>query len=462
MYRVKAEAVSGSKVYAGGKWLQCIGNKRVSVGDRIWTDGRVVYGHNQEAQTPLIIAPQTQEAIPIATAKQNYIFDKNKLKAIDEPKFKNYIMINDKKSKVYFLYRAPNSLGHYEYYRDRALNYTEKDEYYQASNYYAANLKHNKLYSIGGDEDKIILKCDDTVFHEINLPEIMQDTLNITPPPPDMYTPPKANADYDHVALYNEHSFIEDDKNWSVIIVAECRRTITVAEVPGSTEPGWFEADLIGPPRDNIYIISFVFSCVNGSLPSKRFVKTTQRTYYSPPLTTFIENYLDIVSGNFIPNTPFYLQDGFYFRSMEYKHDYIWDYGEEYTGGQADSSVLFWKITMFTPNGNEIFTGLLRSVEFITFNKVKGGFFFGVYPYSALPIVVYPNYGDTTYNLIYSIGELNSLLVFNQGVFFLPANKNGNDLSSWKILSTEPCLNQRFRPMQRYKNWHKRIQIISD
>ena len=52
MYRVRAEKVSGNRVFAKGVWLTCIGNKPVSVGDLIYTDGRCVYGFYQESQQP--------------------------------------------------------------------------------------------------------------------------------------------------------------------------------------------------------------------------------------------------------------------------------------------------------------------------------------------------------------------------------------------------------------------------
>ena len=66
MYRARAEKVSGKNVYAGGKWLICIGNKPVSVGDLIFTDGRCVYGFYQEAQQPMVITSQKiDEFIPI-------------------------------------------------------------------------------------------------------------------------------------------------------------------------------------------------------------------------------------------------------------------------------------------------------------------------------------------------------------------------------------------------------------
>ena len=66
MYRARVEAVSGLKVRAGGKWLTCIGNRAVKAGDLVWTDGRCVYGHDREAQTPLVIVnPKKTLAIPL-------------------------------------------------------------------------------------------------------------------------------------------------------------------------------------------------------------------------------------------------------------------------------------------------------------------------------------------------------------------------------------------------------------
>lgn len=55
LYRAQVEAVNGISVKAGGKWLTCIGNKPVSVGDRVWTDGRVVFGNYQTPQQPIVI-----------------------------------------------------------------------------------------------------------------------------------------------------------------------------------------------------------------------------------------------------------------------------------------------------------------------------------------------------------------------------------------------------------------------
>ena len=45
MYPATVEAVGRGVITAGGKNLRTIGNIQCRVGDRIWTDGRVVYGH---------------------------------------------------------------------------------------------------------------------------------------------------------------------------------------------------------------------------------------------------------------------------------------------------------------------------------------------------------------------------------------------------------------------------------
>ena len=75
MYRARVEAVSGLQVRAGGKWLTCIGNRAVKAGDLIWTDGRCIYGHDRESQTPLVVAPPKDDlAVPILIGNNVYTY----------------------------------------------------------------------------------------------------------------------------------------------------------------------------------------------------------------------------------------------------------------------------------------------------------------------------------------------------------------------------------------------------
>ena len=57
IYRAKVEAVDGLRVKTGSKWLTCIGNKPVNVGDTILTDGRCVFGnylYSQQSFVPIM------------------------------------------------------------------------------------------------------------------------------------------------------------------------------------------------------------------------------------------------------------------------------------------------------------------------------------------------------------------------------------------------------------------------
>lgn len=66
MYKARAEQIYGNKVFAGGKWLTCIGNKNVHVGDYVWTDGRCAYGNVMESGTPFIPSIiEEEETIPL-------------------------------------------------------------------------------------------------------------------------------------------------------------------------------------------------------------------------------------------------------------------------------------------------------------------------------------------------------------------------------------------------------------
>lgn len=54
MVKVPVKQVDGIRVFAGGKWLICIGNKPVSVGEYVWTDGKCVYGNERIGYMPYV------------------------------------------------------------------------------------------------------------------------------------------------------------------------------------------------------------------------------------------------------------------------------------------------------------------------------------------------------------------------------------------------------------------------
>lgn len=148
MYRVRADIVSGTKVFAGGKWLRCIGNKNVSVGEYVWTDGRCIYGNYQESQQPIVITAFENEGIPIYMLdwdfdKHQYVGNlytyKKSLKKISEvPRGKSIIsddfFINDYKNGVWKPFSSSGRFG---------FSYDS----------YGVNIdKNNNVYEIGINE----------------------------------------------------------------------------------------------------------------------------------------------------------------------------------------------------------------------------------------------------------------------------------------------------------------------
>ena len=67
MRRVRAEAVNGLTVEAGGKRLINIGNKPVRAGEYVWTDGRCVYGFERMPEQPFVptVADKQEQIIPL-------------------------------------------------------------------------------------------------------------------------------------------------------------------------------------------------------------------------------------------------------------------------------------------------------------------------------------------------------------------------------------------------------------
>mgnify|MGYP006872976196 CR=1 FL=1 len=107
MYRTRVDSVNGNKIFAGGKWLKCIGNKPVRVGDLVWTDGKCVYGNFLEAGDPFIpVTSSDSEIIPIANVDHFYYFDKklNELTAFNDlaEDYSNPYLVNSKKKCFIF------------------------------------------------------------------------------------------------------------------------------------------------------------------------------------------------------------------------------------------------------------------------------------------------------------------------------------------------------------------------
>ena len=178
MYKAKAEIVNGLRVFADGKWLTCVGNKNVQVGDLIWTDGRCVYGFNKISQQSLVITTSsvTKWFIPILSNYEAYVYTKDGLIKIgDMPKeYGNTIIVSD--GKIY------SSNIRYTSHENAVL---------------AVNVKNNDIYA---------LYCANFSWH---YPEGSSFTIQLL----------KNNEIISQFAGISSNivkSFVDDDNNWFI------------------------------------------------------------------------------------------------------------------------------------------------------------------------------------------------------------------------------------------------------
>lgn len=448
MYRVRAEAVSGTKVYAGGKWLTCIGNKPVSVGELIYTDGRCVYGNYQEAQQPLVIPPTAEEEIiPIVTTKGFYIFDKGKLKLFSDADFSaDRFFIYNKKAKRYFV--NPADFYPYSYlYGERQSHISGDFDSYtwppddsgkksDIHSVIAANVdRSGNVLIIFIDGFNLSIKKNDTIIKTINfescVDNLAQDTEFLSLPPLISPNPPKVMGDsyIKDIWVYIVGGFIENENNWYVSTVFYCRATSELV-LEGFQSEETKPVPYGGPENVNILCRHYDFTNngINSATSSKFFENIIQ--------TDSIERYNETV----VPDKTIPLQDGYYFKEKQ-----ITSTRDEIA--RVVQITEYIERTIYTPNGSPIFTGAFLSrnsyqrYKHPLFCKTKWGYLMVVY--------------DSKINGE-SLEEKDGLPYFHAGIFLLTPN------GEWKVLGANigTCINQRLRPMKKIKNWYKRIQEI--
>ena len=299
MYRVRAEAISGKNVYAGGKWLRCIGNKNVHVGELVWTDGRCVYGNHHVPQQPLVITapPQANEIIPIF--EKYYPVDKDyACFSLDSRNGKSSLEAEWQNIKGYdFSLMANNSNGFYYLYDTAARNnyphgfigeYNNKtilNEYYRGErlavniacddngNFFAIN-EHfspilNDLYYGYGSEtpsgpyrwvwydvsnvfDKVEIQKGSEIVHEIDLKPFIEETKNACHD-----TRPFVFEQFCHYwatvsrADYVVRSYIENENNWAFFVACYAMKFIEFDE--SNRKPAGYphEFEILVPCENN-------------------------------------------------------------------------------------------------------------------------------------------------------------------------------------------------------------------
>lgn len=428
MYRVKAEAVSGTKVFAGGKWLKCIGNKKVRVGEYIWTDGRCVYGNYQESQQPLVItAPQEDEAIPIVLSPNAntflpvgtkpdlcfYTFKKGKLHLEAKTKLARKahgiindkpIMLNDYKKKIFF--RDYNIIDNENGYIELlAANINRSGERFEII---AKTSNDGEACSVEIKKNGVAVKTFDIA--EINTANIWDEC----PAPP---LCPFTRADINEFRILDD-AFIEDEKNWRFAFT-------------GTAEKAY--SDEYTGPYDG-----------SGSDPSAPFVGQFTSYYLSKTYLVTAEGFylisriyaerIDSDGGITEPaqfgaksypeaeKVKFALQDGYYYK---------WR-----LAGTSDYSDNYYYSDFFTPTGRKIF-----STE----------------------IVDFANYPDRNCHFLLQRISNNTYLFSVQDIWAAAGGglwiiRNGN---ATQLLDRSQCFNQRLRPIKKYRGWQKRLQELT-
>lgn len=215
MYRARVEQVNGINVRAGGKWLRCIGNRTVHVGDMVYTDGKVVYGYDKESMTPpVIVAPKNDSiCVPVFISRKNVTYyQKNKL-IFTDPEIDN-LPSDD------FLFFCPKNSVYI--YSQSGLNIVHSAN---------CNLKKNiyKICSVPEFDDtddnlvthrisRISIKKDSNTLFNLDVSQkadiVMEDSQSLVQ---------SLGVDYSKTVAFDGTdimwSFIESERNWAFLLL---------------------------------------------------------------------------------------------------------------------------------------------------------------------------------------------------------------------------------------------------
>ena len=462
MYRARVEAVSGTKVYAGGKWLQCIGNKNVRVGDLVWTDGGCVYGNQNISQQPMIItAPFGEEGIPIIALTYPfakpvyYTYSKNKMspldKQIDIP-INNALIANDTKGNV-FVYNGNSKViktnGNVKTCRELiAVNIIGLRNRFEV--FWDYEVEDSGISNYGS----IKIMKNGELLHIVDLESVVQNIVEKLPFVPT----PEDNNGYYSATLYMtgafiEHGFIENENRWGLFF--EMEPTIILRqEIEFPTAQLYIFHEVNDAPSLIILRILDAYHVYGSKAQLKQYISERQYdivTYEAPQrasvtnivyidldgVHTIDEHKLHVIKDKIIikpiqtfpelTSLKFFLH-GRYFYKMSLPP-------EPFTGDFAAEKIFF------TPAGSTIF----KLITYITtrhlLTKTKNGYlFFSNEPFWTEPYN--PHNGNPAG--VYFFGKDGFTLLIETHRFY----RNG-------------VLNQQLRPMKNINHWEKRIQELT-
>ena len=432
MYRVTAEAVSGTNVYAGGKWLKCIGNKPVHVGERVWTDGRCVYGNYQESQQPPVIISVGKEVIPIVTTNGFYTFDKGKLTLVspnEEYSFnilEDYhpVFVNNERAKSYFVndYVLPSKTVCVE-------ENNESETSCDVKCVIAANVdKSGNLSIIRINGFNLEIWENGEIVDTTDFEQLINEIKNATPKPT---APPLPQGDTSNpvnpwiestyslttVHFKVNHTFIENKNNWAVYMTLDCQN---------------IHEQYVGDISSESSALTYKHYSITNSGVTTYAGDTHESSWQYGDDPSFSE----VVTIEPNSSQKLLLQDGYYFTEEV-----------EAENSENNSWWFYSKRTVYSPDNKKIFTGLFERSSSIIFRKVKGSYLMAV-NYDRRYFAKDEENLQTKLNLPY----------FLNGIFLLRQDK-------WEMLtdkiSNEHYLNQQFRTLKEIKKWQNRVQEVS-
>ena len=407
MYKARVDAISGTKILASGKWLQCIGNKNFRVGELAWTDGRCAYGNHYTPQQPLVItAPTQDEGIPMMFYEWS---DESRYNWNDEL---YEALVQDDDGSFPYLYAGRT-------FRKRKLSKvimpTPRKKRCWMINDYRGNVNTFKdtSYAGGGnilaaniDKRGNIFTLEISSFKTISIKKNSETLLFFDCPQGTNLKP-------------FVWGFIENAENWAI-----------KAHVVERTEE-------IGVDTLADHVCRYITT--SGSEGVKNFTfKRFETLSYEPEDNTPIK----------LP-----LQDGYYYVAVQDPVLIKRTSPVGLSGSHTSVKIQFCEErTIYSPQGEKLFTGTLDEDSYMTITKVPGGYLLRV---DATPInrPAYTGEGFPAWTYYDISIENNNSPYIDGGLYFL---KDG-EVSPLLNIS---CRNQRLRPMPKYKNWQNRIRDL--
>ena len=483
MYRARVEAVSGLKVRAGGKWLTCIGNRNVKVGDLIWTDGRCVYGYEQTPQQPFVITSDDC-GIPIIIDRNFYTY-KNYLKdegVSSDEQF--YCFSNDKRGNLYVstdkkILASNVKDGNFYYLIEDGdnINIVKNDaviKFVENSAKTKVNEKTSQEFpSVSGKSTTMYYKYAKVNFADtpVNMEDEQGNAIpflsfewmklrytnyatgyTVTSTPINEQVSDRIE---DTQTIYYDWAFIEDEKNWAIVVTNICeinRGYITgVIETIDVSNVLMGEFMIIRRPLADEYrgtvAQTYYISSSGENLIFDYLKKSSWCTGYSGyeegSWNQYIAGWLGLNYSQNVPQTfddspadyniePFLKQqfpihDGFFFTVNSVT------VSEQSNGFKIIGLLGKINITIFTQKNKPFFTGTFYYLPYISVCKTKN---------QKWLLGVFQRLNKRTTNE-----------VIGKGLYEISGDKL-NQISYNKIF------NQCLRPMKKYKHWWEKIQSL--